>query len=541
MNKELIRSIAASKNSLIVGLAGPGTGKSYTFKEIVLSEDYKGKKILILSFINKLVDDLKDDFEKFENVEVSTLHAFAYINMGEVLLNENLDKYISEDYKYIFGSDINYAEKFYQNALTEEEETFYFNRSAYYRYDRDLYSFNSIIYKFNQLMNASDSNIPRYDLILIDEFQDFNSLEVELIQLLNKVNKVVVVGDDDQSLYAFKKAKPDKIRDLYRSENTYSFSLDNCYRCPKVIVDATNNLVKNAVENNYLQERENAKKFLYPEEDPNHTKKHEVSEKYPKIYFAQQKQGDLLTYSLVKFIKDDVTENDGGRVLVICPRYLMNSIYDGLTSKGLNVIDFELFSSEEKNKIKHSELIKALEILSTRKTDNLALRQLLNKYVSDDFLKESIKSSHTENKKLWSYLVEDTRTNIEEDVTLFKKVRKGKDDLTETDLLKLNQLFNLKNILSKMINGFNAVKKGAIEVELTTTVSSKGLSAEFVYYLAIDDSDMLDRDTGTITDNKLCEFLVGMTRAKSKLVLISRKDAHPKILEFLDDSYIETI
>ena len=59
-----------------------------------------------------------------------------------------------------------------------------------------------------------------------------------MIKLLNKSNKVVVVGDDNQSLYHFKKAKPDLIINLYKDDSTEEFSLDYCYRCTRVIVDA---------------------------------------------------------------------------------------------------------------------------------------------------------------------------------------------------------------------------------------------------------------------------------------------------------------
>ncbi len=92
-----------------------------------------------------------------------------------------------------------------------------------------------------------------------------------------------------------------------------------------------------------------------------------------------------------------------------------------------------------------------------------------------------------------------------------------------------------------MIKGFVSVKGGAIEVEITTVMSSKGLSAEFVYYVGIDDRNILDKDTNEITDQKLCEFLVGITRAKKKLTLFSLEDKNPKILDFIDERCINKI
>ena len=60
MEEEILKKIKDSDR--VVGIAGPGTGKLLLSK-IIDSKDYKGKKILILSFINKLVDDLAKDFQ----------------------------------------------------------------------------------------------------------------------------------------------------------------------------------------------------------------------------------------------------------------------------------------------------------------------------------------------------------------------------------------------------------------------------------------------------------------------------------------------
>ncbi len=48
------------------------------------------------------------------------------------------------------------------------------------------------------------NKIPVFDLILVDEFQDFNETESEFVDLLAQKNEIVIVGDDDQTLYGFK-------------------------------------------------------------------------------------------------------------------------------------------------------------------------------------------------------------------------------------------------------------------------------------------------------------------------------------------------
>ena len=255
---DIIKLLKESNKNTFIGVAGPGTGKSYAFKTIIESDEFKDGKILILSFINKLINDLKEDFKDFKNVEISTLHSFAMQSLGKPELSDNLDDIASEDYLFINGETIDYEEKFYENNLEEKEYSFYKERQNFYKHELELYSFNSVIHEINNFFIQNEDKIPIYDLILIDEFQDFNKSEYELIKILNKRNKIVAVGDDDQSLYVdFRKAKPDQIRDLYNDSSTEPFSLDYCYRCTEVIVNAANSLISNATDINSIVEKLN--------------------------------------------------------------------------------------------------------------------------------------------------------------------------------------------------------------------------------------------------------------------------------------------
>ena len=81
----------------------------------------------------------------------------------------------------------------------------------------------------------------QYSIIVADENQDFTKLMNELlIQLYAPgVNRLIVVGDPDQTIYAFKGVSPDNIVDLYaRLDDVVLLGLDINYRCPDRIVDA---------------------------------------------------------------------------------------------------------------------------------------------------------------------------------------------------------------------------------------------------------------------------------------------------------------
>jgi superfamily I DNA/RNA helicase len=104
-----------------------------------------------------------------------------------------------------------------------------------------------------QLYNYLHSN-PRaperteFEHILVDEFQDLNRAEQGVIALLADRADVCIVGDDDQSIYSFKHAHPEGIRDwLNDHAGADDLSLDECRRCPTQVVAMANALIANNV------------------------------------------------------------------------------------------------------------------------------------------------------------------------------------------------------------------------------------------------------------------------------------------------------
>jgi len=251
--------------------------------------------------------------------------------------------------------------------------------------------------------------------------------------------------------------------------------------------------------------------------------------------------GDQLIYKIKQDIQNNTNNKEKKRILILVPSFLKQTIYYGMIKNGFNVIDYEIFKDEKHNKIKHKDIIDTFNTLIKRKTDNISLRKILNLYLTDESLKQLIVTSRKEGKKLWNLLTKDIKSDLVNDIKIFKKVKVGQIPLDENELLRFNQIFNLKNIISRMIKGFLPIAKDSIEVEMTTVTSSKGISADYVYYIGIDDKVFLDKNTQNFTDHSLCEFFVGITRAKEKLTLISQKDENPQILSFLDTSLINRI
>ena len=87
----------------------------------------------------------------------------------------------------------------------------------------------------------------RFEYILIDEYQDSSRLQCELAELLAAPqNNVMVVGDDDQSIYGFRGAAPERLRDFLAAYPKVSrYLLDINYRCHPDIVAAAGRLIEN--------------------------------------------------------------------------------------------------------------------------------------------------------------------------------------------------------------------------------------------------------------------------------------------------------
>ena len=94
-----------------------------------------------------------------------------------------------------------------------------------------------------------------YKYILIDEFQDINRVQFEVIRLIsNPLNNVFAVGDEDQSIYGFRGARPDFMMDFGKYfPSAKTIILDMNYRSRKNIVSMSQNLIKNN-KNRHLKE-----------------------------------------------------------------------------------------------------------------------------------------------------------------------------------------------------------------------------------------------------------------------------------------------
>jgi superfamily I DNA/RNA helicase len=83
-----------------------------------------------------------------------------------------------------------------------------------------------------------------FEHILADEFQDLNKAEQGVLHLLSGRADVCIIGDDDQSIYSFKHAHPEGIRDWINIHaGADDLDLTECRRCPTTVVEMANSLI----------------------------------------------------------------------------------------------------------------------------------------------------------------------------------------------------------------------------------------------------------------------------------------------------------
>lgn len=249
MNEEQIKAVQSLDDTLLI--AGAGSGKTFTIinkiNYLLANNIYKEKDILVISFTNESVNDIKKKCEK--NIDIFTFHKLAmniikdenFTLANEYLLNFIINEYFESyaksnknTYKSLQRIKIetpiyelkNYIKTFinlykanyssidslyvlYQKSHFINKDYLKIIIEIYLIYQNELSSsgthdFNDLIINAQQQIENKSKSVP-YKFIIIDEFQDTSYTRLNLILSIKKANnaKVFFVGDDFQSIYRF--------------------------------------------------------------------------------------------------------------------------------------------------------------------------------------------------------------------------------------------------------------------------------------------------------------------------------------------------
>ena len=290
MNEKQLEAVKSLENTLVV--AGAGSGKTFTIvnkiKYLLDNNIYKENELLIISFTNESVNDLKRKIDY--DLDIMTFHklAITLINNPDMKIsNEYYLKFIINEYFNSYGkynkkqnklikrilqemdidnlkkliftfinlyksnyNDINYLLNLYQKSHFINKIYFKIILEIYHIYNQEIESSN--LYDFNDMIKIATNNInnniikTNYKYIIIDEFQDTSLNRFKLIDAIMKQNnaKIFVVGDDYQSIYRFSGCNLDIFLNFNKLvSNLNIINLDYNYRNPKEIIDVANSFI----------------------------------------------------------------------------------------------------------------------------------------------------------------------------------------------------------------------------------------------------------------------------------------------------------
>ena len=289
LNREQQQAVQHTEGPLLI-LAGAGSGKTKVLTvriAYLLAQGVNPYEILAITFTNKAAKEMKSRVEGLvgdvaNRIWLSTFHSFCAkflrFELDNFLgYNSNFTIYDTSDSQVVIKAALkalNLDDKYYpvgamisaisdaKNKLMfasdyrKQARDFYQQKVAdvYEYYERELRKNNAL--DFDDLLlvavkllqsNAAvlDKYSKRFRYVMIDEYQDTNHAQYLLAYLLSSHwENIAVVGDADQSIYAWRGADIQNILDFEKDyPNCTSIKLEQNYRSTKIILDAANAVI----------------------------------------------------------------------------------------------------------------------------------------------------------------------------------------------------------------------------------------------------------------------------------------------------------
>ena len=291
LNKEQQQAVQHTEGPLLI-LAGAGSGKTKVLTVRIahlLAQGVNPYEILAITFTNKAAKEMKSRVEGLvgdvaNRIWLSTFHSFCAkflrFELDNFLgYNSNFTIYDTSDSQAVIKAALkalNLDDKYYpvgamigaisdaKNKLLfasdfrKQARDFYQEKVAdvYEYYERELrknnaLDFDDLLLVAVKLLQSNEAVLDKYSkrfrYVMIDEYQDTNHAQYLLAKLLaSHWKNIAVVGDADQSIYAWRGADIQNILDFEKDyPNCTSIKLEQNYRSTKIILDAANAVIEN--------------------------------------------------------------------------------------------------------------------------------------------------------------------------------------------------------------------------------------------------------------------------------------------------------
>jgi len=300
LNEQQREAVLATEGPLLI-LAGAGSGKTrviaHRIAYLIAEKKIPSWNILAVTFTNKAADEMRQRVQRLLHTQerndlplVSTFHSLCVRILRQDIekLNDKYTRrftiYDTDDSIRLIKQairDLGYDEKYVapratQSAISSaknrgEDPTAFAARAEYQderraimakvyeMYEARLHGnnaldFDDLLIKTVRLLRDVDEVREKYNnkfrYILVDEYQDTNSLQFALISLLTqKSQNIAVVGDEDQSIYKWRGADISNILNFEKHfPKTKTIRLEQNYRSTQTILDVAGAVVKNNLE-----------------------------------------------------------------------------------------------------------------------------------------------------------------------------------------------------------------------------------------------------------------------------------------------------
>ena len=589
---------------LIIAGAGSGKTKVLTHKIAYLMQEKNVLpwNILAITFTNKAANEMKERIvglvgDAAQDIWMGTFHSICVR-----ILRKFIDRIGFESSFIIFDTsdqrtmikgclkDLNIDDKMFTDRSVQAEISNAKNQmldpeqysvqangdfrrekiaTIYELYQKRLKENNAI--DFDDIINYTikilsenedvlDYYANKFKYVLVDEYQDTNKAQFTLISLFASVHgNITVVGDSDQSIYAFRGADISNILNFEKDfKNAKIIKLEQNYRCTGNILEAANSVIKNN-ESKY-------KKKLWTENEKGNL---------PKVYSAENEydEGSFIVEQINRLRRGEYFKYSDFAIL-----YRMNTqsraIEDILRREDIPYKIIGGLKFYERKEIK--DIISYLRLIQNP-SDNLSLKRIINepkRGIGKTSL-ENIETLANQNsismyeviKNADQYGLNRVFINSREFISVIEELRAKKDDLVISELIKQtlkktgytkaledentveaeNRIENLEEFLTVAMefeeesadNGLSEFLEGITlssdidnmeetdeTVTLMTLHSAKGLEFPVVFLVGMEEGifpgyKSISEQKELEEERRLC--YVGITRAKQYLFLTCSK------------------
>lgn len=341
LNKKQREAVCHIDGPCIV-IAGPGSGKTRVISTRIVNmvnNNISPNKIVAISFTKASSVEMKQRTlslgggKNIERVHFSTFHS-AFFKILRKFTTVDLKSMFSEKERYFLAKEImkhlnieNLEDDLVNKALTgisfvknemispkdlktedisnEQFCEIYKLYEASKKEKKKIDFDDMLIYTYKLLLNRKDIlEVVRqvYKYILIDEFQDINKVQFEIIKMITSPdNNLFVVGDEDQSIYSFRGARPDYMMNFGEIfKGSKKIILDTNYRSDANIVTLSENLI--------VKNKNRYNKTIKPFRDKNS----KVKLMHPN---DSEEEADLISNQIIKLVVNNKFDYDDFAVI----------------------------------------------------------------------------------------------------------------------------------------------------------------------------------------------------------------------------------